>query len=34
MWEKYGEVCEFAPLISVKECSDLFAGFEPIDLEK
>jgi hypothetical protein len=34
MWERYGEVCEFAPLISVKECSDLFAGFEPIDLEK
>jgi hypothetical protein len=34
MWERYGEVCEYAPLISVKECSNLFAGFEPIDLEK
>ena len=32
MWERYGEVCEYIPLIKVKECNDMFAGFEPIDL--
>jgi hypothetical protein len=32
MWERYAEACEYVPLISVKECSDLFAGFDPIDL--
>lgn len=32
MWEKYAEACEYTPLIDVKECSDLFAQFEPIDL--
>jgi quinol monooxygenase YgiN len=32
MWERYAEACEYVPLISVKESSDLFAGFEPIDL--
>jgi hypothetical protein len=32
MWEKYAEACEYTPLNAVKECSDLFAGFEPIDL--
>jgi quinol monooxygenase YgiN len=33
MWERYAEVCEYAPLLTVKECSDMFAMFEPIDLE-
>ncbi len=32
MWERYAEVCEYVPLTGVKESSDLFAGFEPIDL--
>jgi hypothetical protein len=32
MWERYAEACEYTPLINVKECSDLFAGFEPIEL--
>jgi hypothetical protein len=32
MWEQYGEACEYVPLASVKECSDMFAGFEPIEL--
>jgi hypothetical protein len=32
MWERYGEACEYTPLINIKECSDLFAAFEPIDL--
>jgi len=33
MWERYAEACEYIPLIKVKESSDLFAGFEPIDLD-
>jgi quinol monooxygenase YgiN len=32
MWEKYAEACEYVPLAAVKESSDMFAGFEPIDL--
>jgi hypothetical protein len=32
MWEKYNEACEYVPLNTVKESSDMFAGFEPIDL--
>ena len=32
MWERYAEACEYVPLISVKECSGMFAGFETIDL--
>jgi len=32
MWERYAEACEYVPLANVKESSDLFAGFEPIDL--
>ena len=32
MWERYGEVCEYAPLVTVKECSAMFAMFEPIEL--
>ena len=32
MWERYAEVCEYAPLVSVKECADMFAMFEPIEL--
>ncbi len=32
MWDKYNEACEYVPLNTVKESSDMFAGFEPIDL--
>ena len=32
MWQSYVEACEFVPLKDVKESSDLFAGFEPIEL--
>lgn len=31
MWER-SDACEYIPLTNVNECSDLFAGFEPIDL--
>jgi quinol monooxygenase YgiN len=32
MWAKYGEVCDYVPLLTVRECSDMFAGFEPVEL--
>jgi quinol monooxygenase YgiN len=32
MWERYAEACEYTPLINIKECSNMFAGFEPIEL--
>ncbi|HUD46970.1 MAG TPA: hypothetical protein VMR33_09070 [Candidatus Baltobacteraceae bacterium] len=32
MWESYAAVCEYVPLITIKECSDMFAGFEPVAL--
>jgi quinol monooxygenase YgiN len=32
MWARYQEVCEYTPLTKVKECSDMFAMFEPIEL--
>ncbi len=32
MWEKYAEACEYVPLASVKECSNMFAEFVPIEL--
>jgi quinol monooxygenase YgiN len=32
LWERYGEACEYVPLASVKECSEMFAGFAPIEL--
>jgi hypothetical protein len=33
LWARYAEVCEYVPLIRVKECSDMFAGFTPVDLK-
>ena len=30
MWGQYAEVCEFVPLAKVEECSDMFAGFQPV----
>jgi hypothetical protein len=32
LWGRYAEACDYVPLKDVKEASDLFAGFEPIDL--
>ena len=32
MWAKYGEVCDYVKLADLKECSDPFAGFEPLEL--
>jgi len=32
MWAKYGEACDIVKLADLKECSDLFAGFEPLEL--
>ncbi len=32
LWVRYAEACEYVPLAQVPEASDLFAGFEPIDL--
>ena len=32
MWEQYAEACEYVPLKTVAECSDMFAGFEPVEL--
>ena len=32
LWERYWEACECVPLASVRECGDMFAGFEPIEL--
>jgi hypothetical protein len=31
MWERFGKVCEYAPLTSLSEAHDMFAQFEPID---
>ena len=31
MWERFGKVCEYAPLTTVAETQDMFAQFEPID---
>jgi quinol monooxygenase YgiN len=32
LWVRYGEACEYVPLASIKECSEMFAGFAPIEL--
>lgn len=32
MWKQYEQVCDYVSLSKVKESSDLFAGFEPIEL--
>lgn len=33
MWKRYQETCEYIPLSSLKECQDMFAEFEPIELQ-
>jgi quinol monooxygenase YgiN len=32
MWEKFFAVCDCVPLETVTESSDMFAGFEPVEL--
>ena len=32
MWGRYAEACEIVPLKDLKEASDMFASFEPIEL--
>ncbi len=32
LWGRFAEVCEYVPLATVKECGELFAGFDPIEL--
>jgi hypothetical protein len=32
MWGQFAAVCEYVPLDTVKECGDMFASFEPIEL--
>ena len=32
MWTRYAEVCDYAPLNTLAEATELFATFEPIDL--
>ena len=32
LWARYWDACECIPLTNLKECSDMFAGFEPIEL--
>ena len=31
MWEKYAEVCDFVPVGTIKETSDLFAEIKPFN---
>jgi len=32
MWNRYAEACDYVPLNTVPESSNLFAGFEPLEL--
>ncbi len=32
LWTRFNEACEYVPLASVAECSEMFANFEPLDL--
>jgi hypothetical protein len=32
MWKDFDEACEYVPLMSIEECKQLFAGFEPINV--
>ena len=31
MWGEYAEVCDYVPLNTLKEASDMFAGFKPFN---
>jgi hypothetical protein len=32
LWERYADACEIVPLVSLAECSNLFASFTPLEL--
>ena len=32
LWARYGEACDYVPLTSLPEASNMFASFTPIDL--
>ena len=32
LWKRYEEACAYVSLTSVKECSDRFAEFDPVEL--
>ena len=32
LWKRYEEACEYTPLAKIKECNELFAEFEPVDI--
>jgi quinol monooxygenase YgiN len=32
LWARFNEACEYVPLATVPECSELFANFEPLDV--
>jgi hypothetical protein len=31
LWQKFGAVCDYVPLLSLAEAANLFAMFEPVD---
>jgi hypothetical protein len=31
MWERYWDACECVPLATIKECGEMFGGFEPVE---
>ena len=32
LWKRFDEVCEYTKLANLKECSEMFASFEPIGM--
>jgi len=32
MWDRFGKVCDYAPLNTLAEAGDMFAEFEPVDI--
>ena len=33
MWGRFGKCCDYVPLNTLLESADMFAGFEPLDLQ-
>ena len=34
MWERYAQVCDYVPLRDLAEAAQMFAQFEPVDLDQ
>lgn len=32
LWQRFNEACEYVPLVSLLECKEMFANFEPLEL--